>query len=301
MKRFLTMALVAGLGLGLASVPAQSTWAQEDEDEQGFGATAADSEGSEPAESDSLLGSIRSAVGAETAPADGEEGDGRRTFAELWGYGGWIMYVLLVLSAVVLTLVLERLVALRTNAVMPRKFMRQLMEPWRKGDLSQVTKLCAASQVSIARVLRAGLLHYDEGLARVEDAVDAAGNHEATILRRNLGLISSLGNISTMIGLLGTVLGMIQAFDVIAKTGTGDARIVAGGIFQALITTAAGLMVGITAVGAHSFLRRRVEVLEINLEETSFRLIEELNRPAMETPSEKRSARDTGSLAPAGA
>ena len=67
-------------------------------------------------------------------------------------------------------------------------------------------------------------------------------------------------------GLLGTVLGMIESFELIAKTGTGDARVVAGGIFQALVTTAAGLMLGITAVLIHSYLRRKVEVLEADLD-----------------------------------
>ncbi len=287
MNKLGTMILALALGFGASFFVADSPRAQEDE--PAIGATASDT-----LEADGAQGLV---------PAEGEEelAEGQRTLRELWDYGGFIMYVLAGLSIIVLTLILERMVALRTNAVIPRRFMRQLMEPWRRGDLTAVTKLCANSQVSIARVLRAGLIHLDEGLARVEDAVGTAGDHEATLLRRNLGLISSLGNIATMVGLLGTVLGMIQAFDVIAKTGTGDASIVAGGIFQALITTAAGLIVGISAVGAHSFLKRRVEVLEINLEETSFRLIEELSRPGGVQVPEKRPAHDTGSFAPAGA
>ena len=106
--------------------------------------------------------------------------------------------------------------------------------------------------------------------------VETAGDHEATVLRRNLPLLAAIGNMATMMGLLGTVLGMIQSFDLIATTGTGDARVVAGGIFQALVTTAAGLMVGLLAIGFHSFLRRKVEVLEIDLGEKSFRLLEDL-------------------------
>ena len=112
-------------------------------------------------------------------------------------------------------------------------------------------------------------------------------------------MIAALGNIATMIGLLGTVLGMIQSFDLIAKTGTGDARVVAGGIFQALITTAGGLMVGISAIGAHSYLRRKVEVLEIDLEETSFRLLEELSVERGGAPGEEVRGTGSGSLAPA--
>lgn len=283
-KRIITALLVGVLAMALGGAWPSSAQAQ-DEGPPAIGATASD----------------------DTAPAASDEADalvppddGRRTFAELFGYGGWVMWVLVVLSAIVLALILERMISLRSSAVIPGKFMRQLMEHWRRRDIGRVIELCAHSQVSIARVLRAGLLRFDEGLARMEDAVDVAGQHEATILRRNLGLIAALGNIATMVGLLGTVLGMIDAFDVIAKTGTGDASVVAGGIFQALITTAAGLMVGITALGAHSFLRRRVEVLEINLEETSFRMLEELQRPMADTVRESP-ARDSGSLAPAGA
>jgi biopolymer transport protein ExbB len=161
--------------------------------------------------------------------------------------------------------------------VIPRKFMARVMHHWEKREIPQVVALCGASDVSIARVLRSGLINFDEGIARVEDAIGSAGDHEATLLRRNLPVLAALGNISTMLGLLGTVLGMIRSFQLITITGTGDARVVAGGIFTALVTTAFGLMVGIAAISIHSYLRRKVEVLEIDLEETSFRLLETLS------------------------
>jgi biopolymer transport protein ExbB len=109
-------------------------------------------------------------------------------------------------------------------------------------------------------------------------------------------MLAALANIATMMGLLGTVLGMIESFDLIAQTGTGDARVVAGGIFQALVTTAAGLMVGITAIAAHSFLRRKVEVLETDLDEISFRMLEELSLERQEPAPAKAAA---GQLTPA--
>jgi len=224
--------------------------------------------------------------------------DDVNTLADWYGLGGWVMHGLLICSIIVLALILERFIALRRNGVIPRKFMAQIMDHWHKREIQQVVTLCGGSEVSIARVLRAGLIHFDEGLARMEDAIAAAGEHEATLLRRNLPLLGALGNIATMMGLLGTVLGMIESFELIAKTGTGDASVVAGGIFQALVTTAAGLIVGIVAVAAHSWLRRKVEVLEIDLEETSFRLLEELNverdLPAADTAP-------SGELAPQGA
>jgi len=222
-----------------------------------------------------------------------------RTLAQWYEMGGWVMHLLVVCSVLVLALVLERLWSLRRNAVMPRKFMREVMEHWQAREIHEVVKLCATSEVSIGRVLRAGLLRFQEGLSRMEDAVDAAGQHEATILRRNLGVLAALGNIATMIGLLGTVLGMIQSFDLIAQTGTGDARVVAGGIFQALVTTAAGLMVGITAIGMHSYLRRKVEILEIDLEETSFHLLEELSiEREVERPADGAAEGPEGGMTP---
>ncbi len=223
-----------------------------------------------------------------------EEG---RTLADWYEMGGWIMHGLVLCSVLVVALILERLWALRRARVIPRKFMRSVMVHWERREIPQVVALCGASDVSIARVLRSGLIHFDQGLARVEDAIGSAGDHEATLLRRNLAVRAALGNIATMMGLLGTVLGMIESFDLIAKTGTGDSRVVAGGIFKALVTTAAGLMVGITAISAHSYLRRKVEVLEIDLEETSFRLLETLSieREGGAQPAAPASA---GSLTP---
>lgn len=250
-------------------------------------------------------GVAESAPAAEGAPEEGAAEEGaaltppeERTVAYYFGLGGFIMWVLVGCSVLVVGLVLERLWVLRRNAVIPRGFMRQVMDHWRKREIPKVVSLCASTNVSIARVLRSGLIHFDEGLGRVEDAIGAAGEHEATQLRRNLPLLAALGNIATMLGLLGTVLGMITSFELIADTGTGDARVVAGGIFQALITTAGGLIVGITAIALHSFLRRKVEVLEIDLEETSFRLIEEISveRDAGRPPEPEPSA---AGLAPA--
>jgi biopolymer transport protein ExbB len=259
--------MAAVMVLGLAFTLAADIRAQGGDDAPVIGATADSAEAGAPAD------------GAAPTGEEGETAKGQYTFQDLWGFGGNTMWLLAALSVCVLAFIFERLISLRGSAVIPSGFMRKLMAHWTSQDLSRVIALCASSQSSIARVLRAGLFHFEEGIARMEDAVEAAGDHEATMLRRNLGVIAALGNIATMVGLLGTVIGMIDAFQIIAAAGTGDAALVAGGIFKALITTAGGLIIGITAIGSHAFLRRRVEVLEINLKETSFRLLEDLMRP----------------------
>jgi biopolymer transport protein ExbB len=219
-------------------------------------------------------------AGAAAAPDPGapeeDEAADSRTVADWYALGGWIMHFLVACSMVVVALVLERTWSLRRGRVIPRRFRRQVRDLLLERDIPGIRELCAAGKSSIARVMKAGFIHFDGGLARVEDAIETAGAHEQTILRRNLGLLGALANIATMLGLLGTVLGMIESFDLIAKTGTGDARVVAAGIFQALVTTAAGLMVGIPTIAFYSFFRRRTEVLVIELEEVSFGIMQSL-------------------------
>lgn len=254
-----------------------------------------------------LLGGIP-VGGADAQEAAGEEAvstvstedlpvadDGRRTLRDWYALGGWIMHLIVGCSVVSFTLVLERTWSLRRRAVIPRKFLRQIRDQWSRRAIPDLLRLCEAADNSISRVLRAGLTDFSEGLTRVEDAIETAGSHEHTILRRNLSLLSSVANIATMLGLLGTVLGMIESFDLIAKTGTGDARVVAGGIFQALVTTAAGLMVGIFTIGFYSYLRRKVEILVIDLEDISFRLMQALSKE----PEEEQTMSQQSELAPA--
>jgi biopolymer transport protein ExbB len=221
--------------------------------------------------------------------------DGRRTLRDWYALGGWIMHLIVGCSVVSFTLVLERLWSLRRRGVIPKKFLQQVRDHWNRRGIPEVFRLCEEADTSISRVLRAGLTDLDEGLTRVEDAIETAASHEHTILRRNLSLLSSVANIATMLGLLGTVLGMIESFDLIAKTGTGDARVVAGGIFQALVTTAAGLMVGIFTIAAYSYFRRRVEILIIELEDISFRFLEALSKE----PEAESRMNEQSELAPA--
>jgi len=224
------------------------------------------------------VSTAESALSAEGAGGDSaEEALPARALKDWYAMGGWVMHGLVFLSALALALIFERMLALRRGRIIPRKFLSSVMEHWTKGDLGQVIRIAGDADNSMARMLRSGLIHFDEGIARVEDAVSVAGDHEATLLRRNLPVLAAIGNIATMLGLLGTVIGMIASFEIIAETGTGDAREVAGGIFQALVTTAAGLMVGITAIAAHSYLRRKAEALEIELQETSIRMLEDLS------------------------
>lgn len=234
-----------------------------------------------PAESGSEAGS----PGAGSRPQADADQEESRTLGDWYALGGWVMHLLVACSVLALALALERLWVTRRRRVISRSFLAKIREPWQRRDLRKVLEYCHESDTAIARVLRVGLMHLNLGLAQSEDAIEGQCLHETSILRRNLPLLGALGNIATMLGLFGTVLGMIESFDLIAKTGTGDARVVAGGIFTALVTTAAGLMVGIPTVLTHAFLRRRVDVLEIELSEVSVRLLEDLVEEGTAVPS----------------
>ena len=219
-------------------------------------------------------------AGAEAAEAsepdeEPERVEGR-SLAEWYELGGWVMHVLVGMSIMSLAVVLERSTMLRRRRTFPSRFLALFRERARDGDARGALELCTDSDCSLARVLRPGLVRFERGPIEMAEAAATAIEQESGELRRNLPLLAALGNMATMLGLLGTVLGMIESFDLIARIGTGDARVVAGGIFQALVTTAAGLMVGLFAVGAHSLLRRRAEAIEVELGEKASRMLEDL-------------------------
>jgi len=202
-----------------------------------------------------------------------------RSLSQWYALGGWVMHLIALCSVLAGGVVLERAWALRSRAVAPPDLVAELRSAGGAGQLERVRAPTDRSSSSLARLVRVGLRALERGAAHPLEHVASAGEAEALRLRRNLPLLAALANLATMLGLLGTVLGMIEAFDVIAAVGTGDARVVARGIFQALVTTAAGLGVGIGALAAHAALRRRAEqgllVLETLLNEI-------FDRPAAE-------------------
>jgi len=202
-----------------------------------------------------------------------------RSVREWYALGGKIMHGLSLCSVLVAGLVLERSWTLRRGAVAPRGLVKSIRQAIEDRNASAVVALVEGARSALARLVRAALNAPDPA-----PAVLARGAGEAYRLRRNLPLLAAIGNLSTMLGLLGTVVGMIEAFQVITAAGVGDARLVAGGIFRALVTTAAGLGVGIAALTAHAFLSRKADD-EISLLED---LTTELFEGKAPTPSSDR-------------
>jgi len=184
-----------------------------------------------------------------------------RTPAEWYAMGGPTMHALVLCSMAILAVVLERAWALRPGAIVPHQLAAEIRRALEVGNRHELKALCERDRSVLGRLARLAL----EGES-ARERLEAFGTLQAHRAARNLPLLASLGNLATLLGLLGTVLGMIEAFELIAAAGTGDARVVAGGIFRALVTTAAGLGVGIGALAAHALFNRRAADLVVSLE-----------------------------------
>ncbi len=188
--------------------------------------------------------------------------------------GGPVMYPIFFSSIIALAVALERLFALRRKKVMPEAFLHAVRRHWRRGEIRGALETCSLTDVSISRILRAGLRRRALGFQEMERAIESAGQHEVAVLSGNLRILGVIANLAPMLGLLGTVVGMIRAFNVISQSGTGNPGLVAAGISEALLTTAAGLTVGIPALAAYHFLRARVDKFIHEMESIAMELVQ---------------------------
>ena len=227
-----------------------------------------------------LSGSMASAEDTPNAPPSQvlpeEAGsfDEFRTLEDWYSMGGPVMHFLALCSILVVGISLERFWHLRRSSVLPRPVMKAAEAAWESSDFSALPKVCKENDSTLSRLLVEGLSS-ENSLERVSES----GRSEAQRMHRNLPLLAALANIATMLGLLGTVLGMIEAFELIAGAGTGDAKVVASGIFRALVTTAAGLGVGIVALALHALFSRRAEEWVHELEDFLSRVLDDPSNP----------------------
>lgn len=187
------------------------------------------------------------------------------------------MAPILVASVIALGIILERLWSLRTSRVIPEGVVEELEDMVLCGEVSADALRKISQRSPLGRVLAAGIAPYamsrEEMKARIEDA----GRHVAHDLECCLTTLGTIAVISPLMGLLGTVVGMIMTFDVITSQGLGQPADLAGGISTALLTTAAGLIVALPAVIAHRALRARVDRLVIDMEREALRLLDALH------------------------
>jgi biopolymer transport protein ExbB len=188
------------------------------------------------------------------------------------------MYPIILCSVLALGVFLERSVSLRKKRILNQDFISGIRRHWMRRDIDKALQLCKAHDISISRILRAGLLRHNHSLADVERAIESAGQHEMSMLTANLRLLGVVANLAPMLGLLGTVVGMIKAFTVISQSGTGNPGLVASGISEALLTTAAGLIVGIPALAVYHYFRAKIDGYVYEMEHISLEILEGVSR-----------------------
>lgn len=193
---------------------------------------------------------------------------------ELLEAGGWLMLPILLCSVVAMAIVIERLWALRRSAIMPDDLVSSIwqLHRRRKLDDDRVAEIREGS--ALGRMLAAGLVNRFHSREVMKESIQDTGRQVVAELERYLNTLGTIAAVTPLLGLLGTVIGMIEVFGVIMESGVGNPGVLAGGISQALITTAAGLSVAIPALMFHRYFTNRVDKLIIAMEEQALRLIE---------------------------
>jgi biopolymer transport protein ExbB len=187
--------------------------------------------------------------------------------------GGW-MWPVLVALILGLAIFLERIITLNLADIDTRKFVVNVQEALQDGGVPAAQELCSETRGPVASVFQAGLMRMDEGIEAAEKAISAYGSIEMSFLERGLVWLSLFIAIAPMLGFLGTVVGMIQAFDAIEAAGDISPTLVAGGIKVALLTTAAGLLAGIILQVGYNYCVSKIDRLIAEMEESSIVLID---------------------------
>jgi biopolymer transport protein ExbB len=191
--------------------------------------------------------------------------------------GGWLMLPIIACSVVAVAIVLERLWTLQRKRVLPSDVPAQAWEWLREHQLDAKHVELVRQSSPLGQVLAAGLTHRNSPRDVMKEAIEDSGRHVVHDLERYLNPLGTIAAISPLLGLLGTVSGMIRAFTAITTQGVGNPTVLAGGIAEALITTAAGLTVAIPSLIAYRYLRGRVDGLVIAIEKESIRFLELLS------------------------
>jgi biopolymer transport protein ExbB len=191
--------------------------------------------------------------------------------------GGWVMVPLILCSIVATGIVVERLIVLRASRVAPDNLLPQILKLHRSGQLDSARIRAIAASSPLGRILAAGLANQRHSREIMKETIEDAGRQVVAELDRFMNALGTIASMSPLLGLLGTVLGMIRMFTGISGQGMGGPTVVAGGIAEALITTAAGLIIAIPAVMFHRYFRGRVDALVLKMEADALRLVETIH------------------------
>lgn len=188
--------------------------------------------------------------------------------------GGWLMLPIILCSVVAMAIVIERLWSLRRPRVVPENLVAQVWQLHRDGAITAGHISSIRDGSPLGRILSAGIINRQHSREVMKEAIEEVGHQVVHELERYLNTLGTIASITPLLGLLGTVIGMIKVFSAITLVGVGDPTVLAGGISEALITTATGLSVAIPSLMFHRYFSGRVERLVVVMEEEALKMVE---------------------------
>jgi len=191
------------------------------------------------------------------------------TVIDFFNKGGLMMYPLLLSSIIGLSIMIEKMISLRKKKVIIPEIVNVLKNIKNYDDIELALSLCNTHKGAFANIIQAGLNNSDLPKDELKEILNDSGRQEVYTLEKGLGILETIAGISPLMGLLGTVIGILKVFDVIRIEGMGHANLMAGGISEALITTIAGLVIGIPALIVYNYYTNKAEGLILEIEKHS--------------------------------
>ena len=191
--------------------------------------------------------------------------------------GGPVMWPIIALSITAAAILLERLWSLQDERVIPSELTNKVWKLVESGQLTDKHVAALTQNSALGQILAAGLANRHRSREHIKEAIEDTGRHVVHELERFLNMLGTIAAVSPLLGLLGTVIGIITAFNAITQQGVGDPKMLSGGIGQALIATAAGLIVAIPSLMGYRYLRGKVDGLVIGMEKEALKLVRALD------------------------
>ena len=188
--------------------------------------------------------------------------------------GGLVMYIILAASILSLTIIFERGWSLRRSVVMPLAEIQQIETAVRAGDVKEAMRICQENNTAMSRILWVSLANRGVSRSVLKEILEETGRQEVAHMDRFIGILGVIAATAPLLGLLGTVIGMIEVFQQISLVGVGKADALAGGISKALNTTAFGLSVAIPSLVAYRYYEARVDRFVLEIEQHALRFVE---------------------------
>ncbi len=201
------------------------------------------------------------------------------SFFSIIAKGGWLMVAIFICSLVAVAIIVERWITLHKAKINAHSFFIEIKGLILKEDITEAIERCRKNPGPVTSILKAGIERYNQTKAEIKEAVEISGKMEVHQLERHLGILATIAAVAPLLGFLGTVTGMIKAFMRIeALGGNVNASVLAGGIWEALVTTASGLTVGIPVLIFYNYFQGKVEGFVYEMEDSSSRLLETLSK-----------------------